>query len=228
MSTSEIALLTTTSPKEPSPPTGTQVGEPGSSTRSSSRQSVALAEGANLQDLLDSLPYSLTRLVDVDSDEWTRPQSLTSAEIQSARGRLSRAEALLKPADKALVQKWLQALGVLCAGQMTAADAKAKIGAYVPLLDAPASVLNRRTLADAGRAFKWFPSFAELSEFLDGRTWVMRKLAARLKLLAETTPQIEHQPGSDWKDLTQEQRDEIDRRLSDAKANLDMVARTLG
>jgi hypothetical protein len=173
------------------------------------------------------MPYSLTRLVDVDSDHWTRPDNLTAAEIQSSKGWLSRAEALLRPADKALVAKWLGALGVLCAGQMTAADAKVKIAAYAPLLECPASVLTRRTLQDAGRSFKWFPSFAEVSTFLDCHTWVMRKLAARLKLLSETTPQLEHQVGSDWKDLTQEQRDEIDAKISEAKRALDVAAKAL-
>lgn len=189
---------------------------PGATTAVAPR-SASLADAASLEDLLASLPYSLTRLVDVDSDEWRKPESLTAGEIQAAKGRLGRAEALLRPADKQLLKRWLSALGVLCAGQMTAADAKAKIGAYVPLLDAPAAVLTKRTLQDAGRQFKWFPSFAELSEFLDGQSWVMCKLAARLKMLAESTPALEHQPGSDWKELSQAQRDEIDRKIAAAK-----------
>jgi hypothetical protein len=144
-----------------------------------------------------------------------------------AKWRLRAAEELLRPADPTLVAKWLSKLGILCAGQMTASDAKTKISAYAPLLQCPSSVLTDRTLVDAGRAFKWFPSFAEVSEFLDGRTWVMRKLAARLKLLSETTPQLEHQVGSDWKDLTQEQRDEIDAKISEAKRALDVAAKAL-
>jgi len=133
----------------------------------------------------------------------------------------------LRPADQATVAKWLTSLGVLCAGQTTASDAKTKIAAYAPLMDYPASVLTKQTLQDAGRAFKWFPSFAEVSEFLDGRTWVMRKLAARLRMLAESTPEIEHQPGSDWKDLTPEQKAEIDRKLAECRRVLDGLSDTL-
>jgi hypothetical protein len=227
MSTSEMSLLTTTSQKEPSRPTGTQVGGRGSSTPSNSPQSVVLAKGANVEELLASLPYSLMRLVNVDSDHWTKPESMTAGEVQSSRGWLPRAEALLIPADKKLVEKWLKTLGILCAGQMTAVDAQAKISAYVPLLDCPASILNKRTLADAGRAFKWFPSFSEVSAFLNAEAFVMRKLAARLRMLAETTPQIEHQPGSDYKELTQEQKDEIDRKIGEAKRAIDEASRTL-
>lgn len=149
-------------------------------------------------------------------------------EVRSSKVWLPRAEALLKPADKKLIEKWLVHLGVLCAGQISVEDAKAKVIAYAELMDYPAGVLNRRTLADAGRAFKWFPSFAEVSSFLDGRTWAMRKLAARLKMLADTTPQIEHHQGSDWKDLTPEQKAEIDQKLAQAKAILMGVERTLG
>jgi hypothetical protein len=203
------------------------IGQQRGATTAVAQRSADLAAGTNLEELLGSMPYSLMRLVDVDSDHWTKPDNLTISEIQSSKGWLSRAEGLLKPADKQLVAKWLGALGVLCAGQLTAADAKVKIAAYAPLLDCPASVLTKRTLADAGRAFKWFPSFAEVSEFLDGRTWAMRKLAARLKQLAETTPELEHQPGSDWKDLTPEQQFEIDRKLKEVKATLDGLSNTL-
>ena len=183
-----------------------------------------LKQGATVEELLASMPYSLTRLLNVDEDGWETPKELTAAEIQAAKARLGRAEALLKPADEKLVRNWLGRLGVLCAGQMTSADAKIKIENYVPLLKCPASVLNQHTLEDAGRRFKWFPSYAEIAEFIDGKTWVMRKLAARLKMLSETTPQLEHQPGSDWKTLSQEQKDAIDAKLAQAKAIIDGVA----
>lgn len=221
---------TVTSPTEPSPQTGTPAGGRGVSTTSSSRRNVVEFKPtlANIEGVMASLPPSLTRLIDVETDGWTKPLDLTMEQVLSSRAWLPRAEALLKPADRKLIEKWLIHLGVLCAGQISTEDAKAKVMAYAELMDAPASVLNKRTLADAGRAFKWFPSFAEVSEFLDGRTWVMRKLAARLKLLSETTPQLEHHQGSDYNTLTQEQKDELDRKLAQAKDLLTSVSRTLG
>ena len=184
-------------------------------------------KGQTLEALLASLPSRLSFLLDLETDGWRKPENLTAQEIEAAKWRVRSAEELLRPADQATVAKWLTSLGVLCAGQTTASDAKTKIAAYAPLMDYPASVLTKQTLQDAGRAFKWFPSFAEVSEFLDGRTWVMRKLAARLRMLAESTPEIEHQPGSDWKDLTPEQKAEIDRKLAECRRVLDGLSDTL-
>jgi hypothetical protein len=126
--------------------------------------------------------------------------------LRLAKARLLAAEALLRPADQKTLTQWLTTLGILCAGQMSAEDAKVKMMAYVPLMDAPAAVLTKQTLQDAGREFKWFPSFQELTAFLDGRTWLMRKLAARLRMLTEMQPAIEHHQGSGFNSLTEEQK----------------------
>lgn len=229
MSTSEMSLLTTTSPKEPSRPTGTQVGARGSSTPSSSRQSVVPAGGLNLQAVMDSLPWRVSYTINVEQEDWTKPTDLTAEMIRQARRSLPHAESLLRPVDRDILKAWMVNLGILCAGQMTAGDAKVKIAAYLPLMDIPpASIVTKRTLADAGNLFKWFPSFAEINQFFRERSFPMVRLAARLKQLADTTPQIEHQPGSDWNSLTPEQKAEIDRKLKEAKRALDVAAKALG
>jgi hypothetical protein len=140
--------------------------------------------------------------------------------VDAARSRLRAAENLLRPADKQTLAKWLATLGVLCAGQMSADDAKTKIAAYVPLLDVPAAILTKQTLQDAGREFKWFPSFAELAAFMDRQSWPLRKLAARLRRIAEMAPAIEHREGGDWSELTPEQKAELDAKLQAVKNKL--------
>lgn len=64
-----------------------------------------------------------------------------------------------------VVRDWLKALGVLSAGSMLHADAKAKIAAYSPMLAADFAdwCFTPASLAACARRFKFFPSFGELS-----------------------------------------------------------------
>jgi hypothetical protein len=105
------------------------------------------------------------------------------------------------------MKQWLTSLGMLTAGQMSAEDAKMKMAAYLPLINMPpAAILTKRTLADAGREFKWFPSFAELEAFLSNRAWPLHVLAARLKRLSESTPALQFVSGSGYSKFTEEQK----------------------
>jgi hypothetical protein len=69
------------------------------------------------------------------------------------------------PAPVLALEEWLGKLGLLCAGNMAAGDAMAKMGAYARMLTIPECLLTRNTLDAAGREFKWFPSYGELAEF---------------------------------------------------------------
>lgn len=67
-----------------------------------------------------------------------------------------------------LARDWLKALGVLSAATMSAADAKAKIGAYAPMLAEEYAdwCFTPASLAACAKAFKFFPSFGELAAAL--------------------------------------------------------------
>lgn len=116
-------------------------------------------------------------------EPWRLPAA--PPEVRAEAGRVLR---ILEPqtarADKGIVAKWLGSLGVLCAGQMSAADAKAKLGAYSALLDYPAGCFTEASLRDAATRFKWFPAFAEVAEFLDEVAKPIRQKADRLAKIA--------------------------------------------
>jgi hypothetical protein len=68
-----------------------------------------------------------------------------------------------------VVTKWLSALGTLCAGSMTAEDARTKIGAYATMLDGRFQpwAYSRRSLEAVAVQSKFWPSYGELCERLD-------------------------------------------------------------
>lgn len=96
-------------------------------------------------------------------------------DMTTTTGKILAARAALEKSPREATAKWLIRLGTLCAGQTSVADAKAKIAAYVELLDYPLGCFTTQTLEAAARQFKWLPSYAELTEFLDGE-------AARAKI----------------------------------------------
>lgn len=77
-----------------------------------------------------------------------------------------------------LRRKWLLTLGLLTAGKMPVDEAKARVAAYASLLDDyPDEVFSRQNLKLAAGTFKWFPSFAELTDLL----WETRESQAHQK-----------------------------------------------
>lgn len=73
-------------------------------------------------------------------------------------------------ADPKIIRDWLKALGVLTAGNMSLAEVAAKVAANAALLSAyPAWAFSPGSLDAMAREFKFFPSYAELSESL--RYW---------------------------------------------------------
>jgi hypothetical protein len=138
---------------------------------------------------------------------WRLPERITPELIAAAKRFLPATEDALKPAPRQKAKDWLAMLGTLCAGQMTAADAKAKIGVYVPLMEAPELVLTRETLREAGERFKWFPSFAEISAFMDEKVGPIKQLRARLEALANAKPTLPPpSKGKAWSELTDEEK----------------------
>ena len=89
-------------------------------------------------------------------------------------------------ADGRSIAEWVGKLGILVAGNMTADDARAKMAAYGSMLAGqyPRAMLTRDVLDRAARAFKWFPSYSELSEHLDREFRRMQHERRRLEALA--------------------------------------------
>lgn len=151
---------------------------------------------------------------------WNLPESISPGLIQDARSALPAAEADCRPADKAQVGKWLNALGMLCAGSMTAQEAAAKLNAYSTMLEVPASVLTRTNLDEAAKKFTWFPSYAEVAQFLEARSSVKRKIRDRLERIATSTPSQQEPANVPWSQRTEDQKARLDSILAETYARL--------
>lgn len=106
-------------------------------------------------------------------------------DLTAGAGKIEAARVALEKSPREATAKWLIRLGTLCAGQTSVADAKLKIVEYIALLDYPVGCFTDQTLDAAARKFKWLPSYAELTEFLDGEA-----AAARICLSALLRPVI--------------------------------------
>lgn len=173
---------------------------------------------------LGSLPASLAKVVESRTEgrypdgggfylvekPWNMPENPSAVLIQDARSALPWAEDQCRPAAKEALAKWLNSLGVLCAGKMSAQDAAAKLQAYSAMLEVPASILTKTTLDEAAREFQWFPSYAEISQFLEAKAGAKHKIRDRLRAIANARPTPQEQAKVPWSQRTQEERDRFD------------------
>lgn len=106
-------------------------------------------------------------------------------------------------------RKWLIALGVLSAGSMPPAEAKAKIDAYSPMLAEEFSdwCFTPSSLAFCAKQFKFFPSFGELAAKLT--EWRKDNTPPG----AYDRPRLEGRAGV----LTEEDQDRLDRDWWEAR-----------
>ncbi|MDR3439867.1 MAG: hypothetical protein P4L94_24940 [Telmatospirillum sp.] len=117
---------------------------------------------------------------------WNRPLVITGQEQADALAFLPMAQDACKPAPPDPVRKWISTLGALVAGNMPVGDARAKLSAYTRLLDVPLGVVDDDdSLKRAGHRFKWFPSYAELAQFVDEEKYQLDERVRRLQLIAE-------------------------------------------
>lgn len=144
-------------------------------------------------------------------ESWSLPARITAELIGDAVAALPALDGSLMPADRQTVERWLIALGTLCAGNLTAADARVKVMAYARLIDHPGACFTEATLRVAGKAFKWLPSFAELSAFLDEQAKPQRDLRARVERLARSLPTTGAEPKPKrYRDMTPSERTKVD------------------
>lgn len=134
---------------------------------------------------------------------------------------MPRAETALDPAPTGIIERWLTALGVLCAGRGDDGNAEIKLAIYAPRLMQPASVFTDANLTEAGKRFSFFPSFAELSAFLDEKAEPVKAIAWRLRQLAEAKPTAPAAtPERTWSDLTPEEREAHDRMMEEVRRKI--------
>jgi hypothetical protein len=150
-------------------------------------------------------------------ESWSMPERITEQLKRDAAAAVRQMDAALVPANPQMVRQWLTALGVLVAGSMTAGDAKAKVGAYAPMLDHPACCYTRETLEEAGREFKFFPSFSEVAAFLDRKAEPVRLLRQRLNAISRAPVTEREAPVKRYRDLSPEERARVDQMFASAR-----------
>jgi len=146
---------------------------------------------------------------------WRMPETISQDLIEEARQAIPAAEAACQPAPKEALSKWLNSLGVLCAGRMSAEDAAVKLQAYSAMLEVPASILNKHTLDEAARQFQWFPSYSEIAQFLDPRAAAKTKILDRVRRIAAASP-TRSEARTTWANLPQDRKDRVNEALKRA------------
>ena len=91
---------------------------------------------------------------------------------------------------------------------MTLDEAKEKIAAYAMGLRHPAFCFSEASLYAAAKKFKWFPTYSEVSDWLDAKSREARNTLQRLEMLAGAKPSKPREPDMVRKveDATPEQR----------------------
>lgn len=129
------------------------------------------------------LTESLMEIVRPYQEVWQAPSSIPETVMEEAIEQLEIVGKLMEPAPVDIVQKWLNSLGLLVAGKMSADEAKVRISAYAYLLDLPGYAYDKENLRKAAIEFKWWPSFGELHEFLKRQDNEISRTYWRLKLI---------------------------------------------
>ena len=117
---------------------------------------------------------------------WYPPPVVTPEMVNVAKYSLSTFDAMLEDAAPEDIRAWLAKLGLLGAGNMPEDRATAKLVAYSAFLfPLPTGILTEETAERAARKFKWFPSYAEIVEFLDAETLELKNMRQRARMIAE-------------------------------------------
>ena len=122
-------------------------------------------------------------------------------------------EQALRPAPPEVAERWLEALGVLCAASPQEADAARKVRAIALMLEFPARCFNRASLNAAARRFKFFPSYSEICDHLEAEASELKRLRHDLRRLMALAVEEAPTP-TRYGNLTPEQRAEFDALMS--------------
>lgn len=188
-----------------------KMASPHSLPKLSKTLDLAISDSGNLQYSPGSDRYA-----------WAPPGQVAPSVQAEAAVAAAQYEAELRAAQRGHVMHWLVQLGLLAASHMSSGDVKAKIHAYATDLDFPEICYTDATRALAGRRFNWFPSFAELSAFLDEVASPYRIRLDRLRRISVAVVKTEPGPKG-WSDMTDEERECQDREMADCMRKLRAV-----
>lgn len=161
-----------------------------------------------------SSPSLKRALALIENAQPGEPLSISSRTKSEARTALAAADAVLQPAPRETVERWLEALGVLVAGNPSEGDAARRVQAFAAMLEFPAAAFCRRSLDAAARRFRFFPAYAELTELLEAETADAKRRRFQLRRLV-ALPVADPEPaGTRWSALSDDQRAELDRLLA--------------
>ena len=159
------------------------------------------------------------------SSTWKPPAVVITEVRQEAATRAAEAAQWMQPVDDATVRQWLSDLGVLVAGSLSVEEARAKLAAYTSLIEGeyPRACFTKKMLAEAGRRFKWFPSFGEVVAYLDEVKGDLRVRLDRLHRIAKPmpSPRRDNEPQQPWtgpRTLSEAIQAELDKLKADLSA----------
>jgi len=133
--------------------------------------------------------------------------------MTEARDLAATVDALLRPAPVEAIERWLEALGVLCAASPQEADAARKVRAMALMLEFPPRCFNRASLDAAARKFKFFPSYSEVCQHLEDEARGLKRQRHDLRRVL-ALPVEDDIPPPRYQDLTPEQRAQFDAAMA--------------
>lgn len=131
--------------------------------------------------------------------EWICPDVTEHMRAVAAQ-ELSDFQHRFLPPKPGIVVRWLNSLGILTAGRISAEDAELKVGAYASILDFPSGCYTQHSLKRAAETFKFWPSMAELTELLKDEERRIHVDKHRLSIIAkppEKKPEVKTVDRSD-------------------------------
>lgn len=156
--------------------------------------------------LSSSLRNALAQIANAQPGERSSISSRTMAEAREAAIGVEQA---LRPAPPEVAERWLEALGVLCATSPQEADAARKVRAMALMLEFPARCYNRASLNAAARRFKFFPAYAEICEHLEAEASELKRLRHDIRRVL-ASPVEGDRPAPKYSALTPDQRAQFD------------------
>lgn len=175
-------------------------------------------------DLSSSLRRALALIETAQPGEKPEISSAMASEVNSA---LVAAEQALERAPRDTIERWLEALGVLVAGNPGEADAARKVRAYAAMLDYPPGAFTRRSLDTAARRFKFWPAYAELCEHLEAEIADFKRLRHQLRRM-RALPTRRDEVVRRYRDLTDDERAQFEALMAPWRQHAEAENTTAG
>ncbi|MDE2022164.1 MAG: hypothetical protein KGI71_04640 [Patescibacteria group bacterium] len=159
---------------------------------------------ADVPRMTPALRDVMRRVLNPHPDVGLRLEAVPAHVQTEARGIIPQLEALCCPAGADLVRHWLLPINSAVSQPLGPEDFDARAAAIAAAVgDMPMAVFMPRNQAEAMRTWRWFPSAADVADFLGPKARVFTGPLWALRQVAEGRPETEPTP------LTDEQRTAI-------------------